>query len=393
MKKIIMYRDKLLPYSETFIPTQVESLSSYTGFYVGTSRTPESKFLIPQERSITLSDLVSRPGIWKTAFKIGGIVHPKWFKFMQDLSPCIMHAHFGLDGIWGLLLAEKLGIPLLVTFRGNDITGMQASEIKQGRVQMLDFFFKRGQFYRDFYVSKRQQLFKEARYCIAVSDFIRSQLIEKGCPPEKAVVLYTGVNVDKFTPDPNVVREPIVLFVGRLVEKKGCEYLIRAMSQVQAIMPEVELVMIGDGSLRSTLEELAKSSLKRYSFLGSRSHDVVKEWMNRAFLLCAPSITATTGDSEGLPNVVNEAAAMGLPVVASIHAGIPEAVVHGETGFLVPEKDWEAMAKHILTLLGDSSLRNRFAMAGRNRVEQEFNLKRNTEKLEKIYNGILAEFC
>jgi glycosyltransferase involved in cell wall biosynthesis len=158
-------------------------------------------------------------------------------------------------------------------------------------------------------------------------------------------------------------------------------------------MPQVELVMIGDGSLRSTLEELAKSSLKRYSFLGSRSHDVVKEWMNRSFLLCAPSITATTGDSEGLPTVVNEAAAMGLPVVASIHAGIPEAVVHGETGFLVPEKDWEAMAKHILTLLGDSSLRKRFAMAGRNRVEQEFNLKRNTEKLENIYNSILAEFC
>lgn len=392
MKKIVMmYRDQLLPYSETFIPTQVESLQSYTGFYVGTSRTPEGNSLIPQSRSSTLSDVVSKPEIWKMAFKLTHTVHPRWFKILQELSPSIVHAHFGLDGIWGMILAQKLNIPLVVTFRGSDITGMESSRPENERLKLNDFIWRRGQFFRDLYLKRRDRLFSTAHYCFAVSDFLRSKLVEKGCPPEKAIVLYTGVNLEKFTPDLHIPVEPVVLFVGRLVEKKGCEYLIRAMAKVQLELPEAELVVIGDGPLSSRLKALAADSLKRYRFLGSQPHEVVKSWMNRAALLSLPSITAKSGDSEGLPNVVVEAQAMRLPVVASIHAGIPEAVLHNETGLLAAEKDWEALGQNILAILKNPEVRERFASSGRIHVEKKFNLHRNTAKLEEFYSSILSE--
>ena len=193
--------------------------------------------------------------------------------------------------------------------------------------------------------------------------------------------------MDKFTPNPLVKREPIVLFVGRLIEKKGCEYLIQAIAQVQKTIPNIELVVIGDGILRSSLENLANNLLSNYRFLGVKPQETVQEWMNKAFLLGAPSVTTATGESEGLPIVILEAQAMGLPVISSIHAGIPEAIVHEETGFLTQEKDGESLAKYILTLFENVELREKFSTLGRRRIETEFNLKLNAAKLEEIYDN------
>ncbi|NJN56550.1 MAG: glycosyltransferase [Leptolyngbyaceae cyanobacterium SL_5_9] len=387
-RTVAIYRDLLLPYSETFIPAQVESLSTYSGFYVGMSRVAGANSLVSQKKSIVLSDLVSQPAPWKLAFKLTGFAHPGWFREIKKRSPQLVHAHFGLDGVLSLPLAKKLNVPLVVTFHGNDATGMEYKST--GRAKLTDLFQKRGQFFRDLYLERRDRLFKSANCFIAVSEFIRSKLVDKGCPSDKILVHYIGVDIDKFTPNLSIQREPIVMFVGRLVEKKGCEYLIRAMAQVQAVMPEIELVVVGSGPLQQRLEQLAQSCLKRYRFLGVQPPEAVKDLMNRSLLLCTPSVTAANGDSEGLPIVVYEAQAMGLPVVGSIHAGIPEAVVHGETGFLAPERDWEMLGKHMVTILNDVQLRERFSMAGRKRAEQEFSLKSNTAKLEAIYDRILS---
>ena len=396
-KNILIYRDELLPYSETFIPAQVENFSSYTGFYVGTSHSPTANPLIPQDKSIILSDIVSSPGIWKTAYKLAEFPHPTWVKRLKDLSPSLIHAHFGLDGVFALPLAKKLKLPLIVTFHGYYATAdIESTHQKTWYDYSLDYLKRRGQFFRELYLRKRDRLFQEADGFIAVSEFIRSQLIAKGCPPEKIKVHYIGIDIDKFTRNNTIQQEPIVLFVGRLVEKKGCEYLIRAMAQVQAKMPNVELVIIGDGVLRSPLENLAANSLKRYRFLGVQPPEVVKEWMTRSLLLSAPSITTPQGESEGLPIVILEAMAMGLPVISSVHAGIPEAIIHEETGLLTPEKDWEAIGKYIITIFEEEELRwlrppeaSHFAIAGRKRIEQKFNLKHNTAQLEEIYHNIL----
>jgi colanic acid/amylovoran biosynthesis glycosyltransferase len=113
--------------------------------------------------------------------------------------------------------------------------------------------------------------------------------------------------------------------------------------------------------------------------------------MGRSRVPVAPSVTTAQGETEGLPIVVLEAMAMGLPVVGSIHAGIPEAVVSNENGFLVAEQDGDGLSQCILTLLQDPSLWDRFAMAGRQRVETYFNLQTNTRSLEALYTQVLAE--
>jgi colanic acid/amylovoran biosynthesis glycosyltransferase len=148
-------------------------------------------------------------------------------------------------------------------------------------------------------------------------------------------------------------------------------------------------VMIGDGELKTELETLAAKLLRRYQFLGFQTQSVVKSWMDRSMVLVVPSVTASTGDSEGLPTVVVEAQAMGLPVVASHHAGIPQAVIDGETGFLTAERDIAGLATSILQLFRDPELWQRFSLNGKEHVEKNFNLHKQTTILESIYESIL----
>ena len=152
--------------------------------------------------------------------------------------------------------------------------------------------------------------------------------------------------------------------------------------------PEVELIIIGDGPLRPKLETLASRCLNHYSFLGLQSQDVVKLWMNRSKVFCVPSLETDAGDAEGFGIVFAEAQAMGLPVVSSMSGGIPEAVAHKETGFLVPERDWEAIAEYILQLVQNSSLWTQFSLQGRARIQSNFDLHKQIQLLENIYQDV-----
>ena len=217
----------------------------------------------------------------------------------------------------------------------------------------------------------------------------QTKLIIQGFPAEKVITHCLGVDTNQFRSKPKFPRQQIVLFVGRFLEKKGCEYLIRAMARVQAAIDEVEFVLIGDGELKTELETLVAKLLRRYQFLGFQPQSAVKSWMDRSMLLVVPSVTAATGDSEGLPTVVIEAQAMGLPVVASNHAGIPQAVINGETGFLTAERDITGLAACILRLLRDPELWQRFSVNGKEHVEKNFNLDKQTKILENIYKSVL----
>jgi colanic acid/amylovoran biosynthesis glycosyltransferase len=155
--------------------------------------------------------------------------------------------------------------------------------------------------------------------------------------------------------------------------------------------PEVEMVVIGDGPLRPTLERLAKETLYRYRFLGTQPPVSVRAWMNRARIFSVPSITAESGDSEAFGLVFAEAQAMELPVVSFASGGVPEAVAHAETGFLMAERDWNSLADHVLLLLENDTLRNKFGAAGRRRVHALFNLRKQVDSLEGIYERVLSE--
>ena len=372
-KPLVFFNGLLLPPSETFIRAQGEGLEQFTPYYVG-SRLVKGLSL-PAERTF----VVNQGGVLGAAqeglFKLSGLA-PRLHQQVRQLKPALLHAHFGICGALALPLAQTLKVPLIVTFYGIDIT-------------MKDEYARRASISHRIYFHRQAALKRETQLFIAISEFIKEKLLEKGFPSEKILVHHIGVDTETFQPEPNVLREPVVLFVGRLVEKKGCEYLIRAMAKVQAVMPEVELVVIGDGPLRNGLEKLAESSLQRYRFLGVQPPQVVRSWMNRAMVFSVPSVTAESGDSEGLGVVFAEAQAMGLPVVSSATGGIPEVVAHGKTGFLASERDWNSLSEYILQLLKNHNLWQCFSFEGKERVAAIFDQRKLSKSQEDIYQAVL----
>jgi len=369
---VIFFSGLLLPPSETFIRAQGESLQQFTPYYVG-SRFVEGLSL-PSDRTFVINQGGILGAAKEATFKLSGFA-PLLYQHLEQLQPALIHAHFGICGALALPLARHLSLPLIVTFYGLDATLNETS--RQNSLTHRAYF------------RRQAHLKQETKLFIAVSEFIKQKLLTQGFPEDRVVAHYYGVNTRLFQPDLKITREPVVLFVGRLTEKKGCEYLIKAMAQVQVKHPNVELVIIGDGYLRAELEALAAKQLNRYKFLGLQPSEVVKRWMNQATLFAAPSVTAANGDAEGLPTVVVEAQSMALPVVGSVHAGIPEAVIHGETGFLAPERDWQQLAKYISKLLEDQALWQRFSLEGQERMRSHFDLSKQTQILEGLYQTVL----
>jgi glycosyltransferase involved in cell wall biosynthesis len=224
---------------------------------------------------------------------------------------------------------------------------------------------------------------------LCVSEFIRQQALKKGFPAEKLLLHYTGVDTNFFAPDRAIARAPVVLFVGRLNPAKGLEYLIHAMASIQRVIPIAKLVVIGEGPQRSELEGLAGANIDNFIFLGVQPPAVVKYWMNRAKVFSSPCYVTST-DQEGFGMTFAEAQAMGLPVVSCSIGGIPEAVAHDQSGFLVPQRDWEALVPKLLLLLQNQDLWNTFSEAGMARVQKLFNIRTQATRLERTYESVLT---
>lgn len=368
-RTLLIYRDVLLAASETFIRAQAESLRGFSPFYLGLRRTPGLS--LPEDRL----HIISRTGFvgkaQRVRFKLMG-PSASLLRMLKRKDPVLIHAHFGPDASNAMSLAEALKIPLVATFHGYDAT--------------LD-----DEYLPKMYLRRRDCLIAKGARFLCVSEFIRQRLLKKGFPADKLQVHYTGIDTEFFWPDPDIPRSPVVLFVGRLVAKKGCQYLLRAMAQVQGVVPGAQLVIIGDGPLRQELQEQASATLKGFEFLGIQDPGMVRQWMNRASVFCTPSVVANSGDAEGFGMVFVEAQAMGLPVVSFASGGIPEAVAHGETGLLVEEHDWEALATSLLNLLQNPQLWARFSRAGRCRVRRLFNIHAQAQRLEGIYEQVRSE--
>jgi colanic acid/amylovoran biosynthesis glycosyltransferase len=239
------------------------------------------------------------------------------------------------------------------------------------------------------YVTWRGSLFDAGATFVCVSEHVRRKAVEWGYPPERLVVLPIGVDTDLIKPS-GVGEAPRILHVARLVAKKGTADLIAAFARVVRAVPAAELAIVGAGPLRDSLGGLAKELGVAHAvrFLGARPHDETLAELSRSRLLCVPSVTAPNGDMEGLPTVVLEAFAAGRPVVGTRHGGIPEAVTDGTDGYLVAERDVVGLADRLTALLGDVELGERMGAAARATAEERFDLRRQTDKLERLYGGL-----
>jgi colanic acid/amylovoran biosynthesis glycosyltransferase len=364
MPDVLIFKETVLPKSETFILAQMQALRDTSSRLIGLEEVPEG-LALPSPPLLLCRARGAAAALRAKIYRKSGIA-PLFHAKARRERPALLHAHFASGGLTAIPLAKSLGVPLLVTLHGSDVTVKWAS------------------------AESMRRLGQEAALFLCVSQFIRDRAIAAGLPEEKLRVHYIGVDLQQFQALPADSTNAGVLFVGRLVEKKGCAYLLRAMASVQQAHPDFLLTVIGDGPLRSDLENLAKELRLACRFLGAQPSAIVREHLQRTRIFCAPSITAENGDSEGLGMVFAEAQAMGIPVVSSLHGGIPEVVANGRTGLLVRERDHEALAGAIASLLGDTALWNQFRHNARAHIQQSFDLARQTAELETIYRNLMA---
>lgn len=296
---------------------------------------------------------------------------------IQLLNPYdIIHCQYGPLGEKVMLL-RHLGI-----FKGKLITSFRGFDISR--------------YIQQYGSNVYSQLFEQGDLFLTACENFKHQLLKLGCNEQKAIVLRSGIDCDKFAfalrrPDPDGrIR---IVTTGRLVEKKGIEYGIRAVAKLAKINQNLEYLIVGDGPLRENLQQLIQELdvSDTVKLLGWKQQQEVVDILDKAHILIAPSVTAKNGDREGIPNVLKEAMAMGLPVIGTRHSGIPELVKDGITGFLVPERDVNALAEKLSYLIENPQLWAQLGESGRKLVEEDYDSNKLNDELVDLYQQLLSE--
>ncbi|MGB7379279.1 MAG: glycosyltransferase [Rivularia sp. (in: cyanobacteria)] len=288
----------------------------------------------------------------------------------------IIHCQFGTVGFKGMAFrsVNSPSAKLITIFRGHDIS---------------NFVQEHGE-------NIYKPLFASGDYFLANCEFFKRRVIELGCNTKLIRVHGSGLDYSRFPfqtrqyPKNGLVR---IATTGRLVEKKGIEYSIRAVAQVlkQHSNLNLEYIIIGDGPLQSEFEQLVVSLKAEQSIklVGQKSQSEIIDLLKTSHLFIAPSVTASDGNQDAPINVLKEAMAMGLPVISTLHGGIPELVEEGVSGFLVPERDAAAIADKLVYLIEHPEGWAAMGEAGRSFVEQHYDLNRLNDRLVALYESLL----
>ena len=355
---VLAYSDKLFTPSESFIPRGYRSFDRLEPVFIGHERkgpTPEPF------RAFELGDYHGLTG--EAGFKQLGTISGRLDRLVKELAPVAIHASFGKSGAYALPLARAYNLPLVVTYYGGDAT--KTSNTKDSAVRV--------------YNRRRAALWKEAALILPCSDFIRRELQAKGAPDEKMVVHHNTADPDRFSPG---TKENIILFAGRWTEKKGIDTLIRALARLGPRLEGWRVRLLGDGDLKAELLPLLAEAGVEVELPGWIPADEMPRHFAEAAIACVPSQRAASGDAEGLPLVCIEAMLSGCALAATRHAGIPECVKDGETGYLVDEGDHEALADRLGRMIDDPEKTRAMGEAGRAFALSDFNLVTQSKRLE-----------
>lgn len=386
-KTVAVFSVNWLGISETFIYRQLRALDE-NGFkaYILTSKLIDSHFAKEDKNRLVYYKEPNRLGQkWNTFKRILGVKGNRfsatnlqnnfWHDKLQENKPALIHAHYGPGGLMILNAAEKLNIPLITTFHGYDASALLTSKS---------------------YVNSLKLLFNYS-YVITVSEFMKDRLISFGVPKNKIITHYIGTDLNKFkfykhkSVDRKAKEGEQLKFlqVSNFVNKKGHKYTIQAFNLFLKKYPNAQLIFGGDGVTKKETEALIISLgiEDKVRFLGAINPDEVTEWMQKADVFLHHSITDEKGCEEGIPTVLMEAMASGIPVVSSNHAGIPELVKDGECGFLVNEKDISEYSKLLIKLLKSNT--EVIAKNASDYVSKKFNIHLQNRALINIYEEII----
>ena len=381
-RKVIVYRKELLRLTDTFVKAQVRSYQRWQVVLFGERIWPGGLSLEGiDSRTLIEGRTTLMKRVFAKARQVAGVAPASVMRKFEAVGAKLIHAHFGHDGVLALPYARKLNVPLVVTLHGHDVNIR-----KEGYRSGAQGFQQR------IYPAQFAAMARQPNvHFIVVSKVLRQSAIDYGVLNDRITICYTGVDTQQFRPGPKPITERPrrILFVGRLVEMKGCAYLIEAFREIARRLPDAELVIIGDGPLRGSLEALARNLEQRVGFLGAVSQDVVKQQLDEARVLCLPSITTSNGNYESFGMVLLEGQASGVPVVTSAPAAI-EGLLDGVTGFIFPEKDVNALVRRVCDILGNNELAIRMSDAGPRYVRQNLDISQCTKKIEDLYDSILS---
>lgn len=276
----------------------------------------------------------------------------------------VVLAEYGTTGARILNVCRALELPLIVYFFGYD-AWTQPVEVQYGTAY--------------------KQLFAYAHKVFAVSVSIEQKLVSMGCPAEKIIYSACGPRDDFFSVISSPA-EPMVLATGRFVDKKAPYYTLLAFKKVLEQVPSARLIMCGDGPLWETCNNMVQyfGMQQHVALPGRIDQQQSMQYLSKASVFVQHSLTAADGDREGTPVAILESSAAAVPVVSTIHSGIPEIVEHTVTGLLVAEHDVDAMAEKIIYLLTHKEEAVRMGNAGRKRMQQYFSMPQHINTIANV---------
>ncbi len=364
LKNICIAYPNFSQYSETFIHNHLKHLQPEFEYY-GTWYPHKDKYG-KNILSFPLNSFILR-GIIKNSSKnlFYKLYTNQICNDLKEKQIKVILAEYGPTGC-SLIDASKLAkIPLIVHFHGFDAAHYNTLAT-----------FK----------EKYKQLFSTASSIVVVSKKMGQNLIELGADKKKIFNIPYGVNLSLFNGTNPGKNAPTFIAVGRFTDKKAPHLTIKAFEIVHKKITSTKLIMIGDGEKYKECVRLVKRLNLESSveFKGVLDHSSIIKELSKARAFVQHSIRPENGDMEGTPNSILEASSMCLPIVSTFHAGIPEAVLHNKTGFLVNEFEYKKMADYMLRLAEDLKLAGLMGKAGRKHMEDNYSLEKQIDKLKKL---------
>jgi glycosyltransferase involved in cell wall biosynthesis len=348
-------------YSETFIQAHKKRLKGNVRYYYGSY----SNLQLENEGPI-LSGM--RRYVAKGVEKIKNVPRyaeakaliNSWKKNKID----VILAEYGTTAAIYLDAIQASGIPLVIHFHGYDATAYKTIE----------------EFNKEY-----ERMFAYASSVIVVSKVMYGKVLELGCPEHKLVKNTYGPNDLFFELKPKFSK-PQFIAIGRFTDKKAPYYTILAFKKVLKLFPEAKLIMAGDGHLLNSCENLVGyfGMANSVEFVGVITPTEFCAYLEESLAFVQHSITAKSGDMEGTPLAVLESSAAGLPIISTFHAGIPDVIIHKETGLLVKEHDVEKMTAHMVKILSDKSYAKQMGAKGRENISKNFSMKKHIDKIDEI---------
>jgi len=371
MKTVLHLERKFTSKTETFIVNQVNTIKNFNVIVATIKNTKNlecNKKILEPDRISFLSrsaKYLSR----KTLINL--------YDKLKDVKIDLIHTHFVVDAIYFRRFTKLFNVPKICSAYGYDV-----SSFPNYFLDLPKYFMKK--------------IFMEYDFFLAMSEDMKQDFLDLGCPEEKIIVHYYGTDIRKFyKPRSNYQFNGKfkILSVGTIEEKKAQHLVIEALNLINQYFQNFEYHVVGSGDyLDLCMEKVKKYNLTDKVFFHGYIHYNDRrliEFYNNSDIFILPSITSKDNDKEGIPGTIVEAMASGLPVISTYHAGIPSIIENRKEGILVKEKDVQGLAAAILELAKNEHLRENLGKNAQKRAMEELDLYKGTERLEKIYEEVI----